>query len=283
VSGETVQFEKAAADAANSPREQSSIGFTYLDQDAAVEVARAVYNRSGLGSCELDELAAQMGQVISGAFRMKTATARIFELIDKEGKSSVKLTDLGVLAVSPETERAARAESFMRVPLYAAIYNAYRGHLLPPMKALEREMQKLGVSSKQTDKARQAFERSARQAGYFDSGDDRLVRPKAELPTKRTSEDERRQNDDRDSRNDREDRGEEKNDNRRQNGDGGGGGEFHPFIQGLLKELPAPEVPKAEWSIEERATWLQTASSIFSMLYSGRGTIKVSIEKGDAS
>jgi hypothetical protein len=68
----------------------------------------------------------------------------------------------------------------MAVPLYSAIYEKYKGHLLPPMKALEREMLSLGVSSKQTDKARQAFERSARQAGFFEAGDDRLVRPRLE-------------------------------------------------------------------------------------------------------
>lgn len=84
-----------------------------------------------------------------------------------------------------DTERAARAEAFMRVPLYAGVYDKYRGHLLPPAKALEREMQGLGVSSKQTDKARQAFERSARQAGYFESGEDRLVKPRADTLPRR--------------------------------------------------------------------------------------------------
>ena len=38
-------------------------------------------------------------------------------------------------------------------------------------------MREVGVSPKQTGKARQAFMRSPRQAGFFAHGEDRLVRP----------------------------------------------------------------------------------------------------------
>ena len=41
---------------------------------------------------------------------------------------------------------------------------------MPPAAALEREMVELGVSPKQKDKARQVFERSAEQAGFFATG-----------------------------------------------------------------------------------------------------------------
>lgn len=159
-------------------REQSTISFPYLDLDAAVEVAKAVYNRSGLGSCDLDELAAEMSQTMSGAFRLKTGTARIFDLVEKSGKSAVVLTELGRKIVVPESEADARAEAFMHVPLYSAVYEKYKGHHLPSAKALENEMQALGVASKQKDKARQAFHRSAGQAGFFHMGEERLVRPK---------------------------------------------------------------------------------------------------------
>lgn len=193
MAGEKVSFEKAVDDREPSEAyERSSIAFPYLDLDAGVEVARAVYNRSGLGGCDLDELAAEMGQTMSGAFRLKTATAKTFGLVDREGKSGIKLTPLGQNIVTTG-ERAARVTAFMNVPLYSAIFEKYKGHLLPPMKALEREMLSLGVSSKQTDKARQAFERSAKQAGFFEAGDDRLVRPRLEgagattLPTDSTS------------------------------------------------------------------------------------------------
>jgi hypothetical protein len=56
---------------------------------------------------------------------------------------------------------------------------------------LEREIANLGVAPKQTDKARQSFERSARQAGFFLQGEDRLVQPRfgkeSAPPAKETS------------------------------------------------------------------------------------------------
>jgi hypothetical protein len=255
-------------------REQSSIAFPYLDLDAAIDVAKAIYNRAGLGSCELHELAAEMGQVISGAFRLKTGTAKTFGLTEKDGKSGIRLSELGRQIVHAETERAARAEAFLRVPLYERIYDKYKGHLLPPPKALEREMQSLGVSSKQTDKARQAFDRSAKQAGFFEAGEERLVRPRVELPTKRVDD------------------------------EGGGGGadrpgeaerpsvpphppaqppsgKGHPLIQGLLLTLPEPG---QDWDAEGRAAWLRMAASIFDNLYSGAsGQVSVTAQKDTAA
>lgn len=180
MAGETVKFEIPTEGGDDAKREQSTIAFPYLDLDSAVEVARAIYNRGGIGGCSVDELAAEMNQTVSGAFRLKTGTAKTFDLVSKEGKSGFKLSELGRQIIASETERAARAEAFMRVPLYAAVFEKYKGHMLPPAKALEREMQGMGVSSKQTDKARQAFERSAKQAGYLESGEDRLVRPRTD-------------------------------------------------------------------------------------------------------
>jgi len=57
---------------------------------------------------------------------------------------------------------------------------------------------------------------------------------------------------------------------------GGGGGKppsgLHPFIQGLLQTLPAPET---DWSAVDRVKWLQTAANIFDLIYKGGGGIKV--------
>lgn len=269
--GETVKFEKADEGSSESKREQSTILFPYLDLDAGIEVARAIYARSGLGACDLDELAAEMKQVISGAFRLKTGTAKTFDLTAKEGKSSIKLSDLGRQIVSAETERAARAEAFLRVPLYAAVYDKYKGHMLPPPKALEREMLSLGVSSKQTDKARQAFERSAKQAGYFEAGEDRLVRPRAELPTKKVE-------DDGDG-----DKGDKDRGNRNGGGNGGGGhgGDKDPLIVGLIDRLPDAGTA---WDDEARVAWLRLATTIFDVIYTGgKGgvTIGTSKKSGD--
>lgn len=38
----------------------------------------------------------------------------------------------------------------------------------------------------------------------------------------------------------------------------------HPFIEGLLDKLPDAET---EWTLEGRKKWLQTASTIFDLMY----------------
>lgn len=259
-------FEDNRGSSPDSRREQSTIAFPYVDLDAAAEVARALYNRGGLGGCEIDELAAEMRQTLSGAFRMKTAAARLFDFIVKEGRGGFKLSETGQRLISPDTERAARAEAFLKVPLYSAIFEKYRGKTLPPMKALEREMLGLGVSSKQTDKARQAFERSAKQAGFFESGEDRLVRPRVDQFI-RTTDDEPSTRE-----------GSQKvaslaEDDRKRGEIHAETLNLHPFIDGLLKTLPPPQ---SSWSVAERVKWLQTAASIFGLIYKGDGEIKVS-------
>jgi hypothetical protein len=47
-------------------------------------------------------------------------------------RQRVELTDLGKRIVDPETHDGARAEAFLRVPLYRAIFDRYRGVKLPP-------------------------------------------------------------------------------------------------------------------------------------------------------
>jgi len=202
----------------------------------------------------------------SGAFRLRVSNAAIFGLTDNE-RGQVRLTPLGRQIADPSQAAVARAESFMRVPLYARIYENYKGFTLPGPAALEKFMLEVGVSSKQTAKARHAFSRSAKQAGYFEHGEDRLVRPavqtgpgtkpiEAEPP--KIPEPEKKA--------------------------GNGGGDFgglHPFIQGLLKTLPEPET---EWASAARVKWLQTAANIFDLIYKGDGGgIAVSAARAERS
>lgn len=260
MSGKTVQFERPPDQAADGKRQQSTILFPYLDLEAAVEVADAMYKTRGHGAIEAHELAATMNQTLSGAFRLKTGTARIFGLSEKAGRDATKLSELGIRIIEAQTEKEARAEAFLAVPLYRAIYDKYKGQRLPPPKALEREMESLGVSGKQTDKARQAFERSARQAGYFEKGEDRLVKPffgnGSERPLEQPPED----------RHDPPGAA---------GGDGGSGGKHHPLIEGLLITLPAVG---SEWPQAKRKAWLTMANSIFGMIY--KDSLPPATEKG---
>lgn len=226
-----------------SKRNRSTIEFPYVSLEAAEEVAAAIYRRCGHGSCEIDELAAEMSQSVSGAFRQKTAAAKTFGVVEKDGRSSFTLSDIGRKLSQEDTALLGRVEAFLSVPLYSAIYEKYRGHNLPPAKALEREMEAIGVSSKQTDKARQAFERSAQHAGFFDAGRERLVKPRLDIqrsvpdhpepclvPERSVPEPSK----------------------------------VDPIIQGLLARLPETG---AVWPVEKREIWLNLLKGSFELIY----------------
>ncbi len=250
VADEAVASEATAATAIEK-RERSTIQFPYNDLDDAVTIVKAIHEHAGL-SCTIDQLAAYQKQsMTSGAFRLRVGNAAMFGLTVNE-RGQVSLTDLGRRISDPEQEASAKAEAFLEVPLYRLIHDHFKGYQLPPTAALERFMRDSGVSPKQTDKARHAFQRSARQAGYFVHGEDRLVRPAGPgtRPTDRSPETET-------SAATAEKTG------------GGGGGvppgpTHHPFIEGLIRELPKTGDP---WPAKKQELWLDTARSIFKMIY----------------
>lgn len=258
------QNTSAPADG-GTKREQSSVEFPYADLDTAVAVARNVADIGG-DSCDLEHLAGvwQMAQS-GGGFRAKYAPARIFGLLTVE-RSRAILTPLGRRIVDRAQEAGARAEAFLSIGLYRAIYDKYKGYQLPGKDALEGEMVRLGVAEKQKDKARQAFMRSARQGGFFWAGADRLVRPNVSAAAAPSAPETLEQ---------------EAADapppiveqaGRRGGGGSGGGSPYDPLIQGLLNRLPEPGTV---WAIEGRAAWLRAAATNFTLMYQGDGAIEV--------
>lgn len=246
-------------------RARSTIQFPYGDLNDALEVARAIHQNAG-DQCGLDQLAAWLHHdtVHSGAFRGKVNTARIFGLIEPS-RNRVSLTTLGQHIVDPQRERQARLDAFLGVPLYSAIFDRYRGRMLPPDVGLEREMVTLGVSEKQGDKARQAFQRSADQAGFFAHGRDRLVMPAG------TSQEQEVPGPDQWQPQTVTGAPEP----RRGMGEGGPPSGLHPFIQGLLGTLPDPD---SVWPLDQRKKWLETAENIFSLIYKDTPVKHVSAE-----
>jgi hypothetical protein len=236
-------------------REQSLISFPYLDLNEGIKVAKAVFEVQG-SACQLDQAAAQMKESpTSSNFRSKVSAAKIFGLLTT-GQGSLTLTKLGAQICDPQQEKAARAEAFLAVPLYKAIFEKFRGTALPPNAGLESAMTSLGVADKQKERARQIFQRSAQEAGFFQFGTDRLVMPAIKATsvlTSPTHDDEIRE----------EGKEPEKAQHTKDSG-GGGGEQFHPFIQGLLIKLPPPD---SEWPNEARAKWLQAAINIFELMY----------------
>jgi hypothetical protein len=97
------------------------------------------------------------------------------------------------MIVDPSQAREGKARAFLNVPLYKAVYEKYRGGVLPPAAAFERDIAGLGVAEKQKDKARQVFGRSASQAGFSEAGKSKLVMPafavKSDMPAPVDAED----------------------------------------------------------------------------------------------
>jgi hypothetical protein len=242
------------------PREVSTIGFPYHTLNDAIEVARAILHKGGVPMAR-DQLAAAIGlQVNSGNFTNKTAATRMFGLIETVA-GKYQLTPLGfdILDKDEARVRSARARAFLNVPLYHKTHEEFRNTQLPPRPhGLENAFVMFGVASKQKDKARRAFENSARLAGFFEHGNDKLVAPVigAVESTRRTPD------------------AVPATDAPMQTqkaveispAD-------HPFIKGLLLSLP--NALGDEWSAVDRAKWLQAAATAFELMFKGGGTIEI--------
>jgi hypothetical protein len=236
---------------------KSEISFPYMDMDAAVSVARAMLDAGGVALTR-EQLAGVMNlSVGSGNFVTKVATARMFGLIaNKQGK--YELTNLGFEIVddAEKRHRKARCDSFLTVPLYRRVYDEFRGKQLPPRPyGLEQAFAKFGVPAKRAGTARIVFERSARQAGFFNAGSERLIEPiigGASSAERRAVINDEPQEDDatREST----------------IGRVSGSRTLHPFIEGLLDALPEPNT---NWALEGRAKWLQAAAYNFDLMYKG--------------
>lgn len=231
-------------------RQRSTIGFPYVTMPDAEKLAQAIHSRVGHGSCEEGQLAAWSNQSVkSSTFRIQIAAARLFGIIEAEGSNSFRLTTLGRQMMDPASARSAKVEAFLNVPLFKALYESHKDGVLPPAAALEREIADLGVSTKQKDRARQVFERSAENAGFFESGKNRLVKPavtgKPDIPPPPPAQ--------------------------KSHGNGGGSGDspnLDPLLTALLLKIPhAGEA----WDAEKRLRWFKTFAMNVSQIYDNEG------------
>lgn len=227
-------------------RQRSTIAFPYSNYDDAAEVAAAIHGNVGYGDCSQGQLAAWMNQSQkSSGFRTQLAAARLFGLIESDGPDSIRLADVGRRVVDPAQARAAKAEAFLQVPLFSALYEKYKDGVTPPTAALEREIAGLGVSEKQKARARQIFESSASQTGFREAAPNRLVMPA--IVVNPPSKDD--------------DKGKGKNDG----GGGGSGLSLDPLLMALLRKIPHGEV--GGWPAENRVRWFRTFAMNVSQVY----------------
>lgn len=236
----------AGEDEADTKRQRGAVSFPYYDLGDAEKVAQAAWDIAGAGPAPLDALMAKLGHttIQSGGFRGKTSAARLFGLTRTSGLT-LTLTELGQQIVQAPTRDKARVDAFLRVPLFRAMYDKYRGNSLPGETGLESEMVNLGVTPKQKGRARQGFQRSAEQAGFFRAGRDKLIAPTfGTVPPKPKSE-------------------EEPSEKETPPPPRGNAVSDEPLIQGLFEKLPSPGV----WPEAQRDSWLEAAKVIFGLVY----------------
>lgn len=238
-------------------RQRSTIGFPYMNLEEAIGLAQAIYSNVGQGECTDDQLAPWLNlSPKSSGYRVRLSSARMFGLVEPTSDGAMYLSPLGRRIVDPAQRRRASVDAFLQVPLYLAVYSAFRGQMLPPSAALERQMIGMGVAEKQKSRARQVFEKSAEQAGFFEQGRNRLVKPgfiegkPNETPPGETK------------------------DTARETTKGSVSGEddaptkrLDPIIKGLIDRLPASgEV----WPANERELWLTILKSAFQLVYADK-------------
>ena len=178
----------------------------------------------------------------------------MFGLVENAG-GRVTLTQLGRdILPGAGADRAAKVAAFLKVELFAAMYDQYKGNVLPPPPAIERQMEQFGVSPKQKERARQTFSKSATYAGFIDQTTGRFVKPgiaaREEAPAEKP---------------------------RNGNGNGGGGGNgddppMHPLIRGLVDSLPKSN---EQWELDDAVNWLEAAAVNLRLVYKFKGSITV--------
>jgi hypothetical protein len=171
------EAEQQESPRTGTSRERSIVKFCYEDLGSVETVVKAVHGRYG-GRATYDQIAAELqSSPTSGAFRNKVSAARLFGYVTVDWQGAITPTPLGTNLLDERTVSDARAEGFLNVPLYAQLYERFRNATLPGDKGLENVIREMGVARKQVVTARQVFQRSAQQAGYFRHGRSRLVKP----------------------------------------------------------------------------------------------------------
>jgi len=259
--------EDTAKTVTDGKRERSTVEFPYMGLEDAVSVAKGIHSVVGSGICQHDQLAAALDMSMnSSGYRMRLSAARVFGVADPVS-GGMRLTDLGHKIVDSAHEREAKARAFLNVELFKKLYDLYRGKMLPPASALEREMANLGVAQKQTERARQVFQRSAEIAGFFEMDRAKLIMPAGVVDTAAPIEETRDQ------------------EKKTGNGTSGGGSDdlhLDPLLIALLKKIPSD--PTAGWPRASRVRWFRTFAMNVSQIYDGEDEpVEMKIELDEAS
>jgi len=104
-----------------------------LSLEEAVEVARRLYENAG-GLANADVMSRVIGNSASSSAYIKKVNAlRTYGLIEQQGSDFV-LTNIGgaiAAPTSPEAEAAAKRDVFLKVEVFAKVFERHKGKLLP--------------------------------------------------------------------------------------------------------------------------------------------------------
>jgi hypothetical protein len=233
--------------ATTAARERSTVEFPYADLSEATTIVRVIHSSGGM-PMDRDQIAARLDQKpTSGAFTTKISAARMFQLVEVvPGSGKIQITPLGHEVIAPDDsrQRTAKAEAFLNVELYRKLYDEFRNRHLPPRpNGLEQAMVGMGVAPKQRTNARYAFDRSAKQAGYFEHGIERLVAPVGMAPTSKDAP--------------------PANDPTMKEEDQPPTLKLDGVITALIDKLPVT----GPWTGDKRAAWLKMMAMAFDMAY----------------
>ena len=250
---------------AQEPKEKrvravSGISYPYFDHESSIRVADVIQNVGG-GSCAPDFLAAKLEykSIHSGTYLTRVAAARMFGYMTVSGGNFV-VTERArqiLSPVMPEDSINAKVDGFLAVPLFARVFEDFRGKQLPPevgLKNLFLNTYKI-VPDRVTSSLR-VFLNSAEQCGFFQNGRDRLIKPTitnaaqpASLAVSPAIEPEPPQPTEKPPRG---------------GGGGDGGGGVDTAIIGLLRKLPAQG---ESWTATEQSRFLTAFTHTIQFLY----------------
>ena len=229
-------------------RGRSAIKFPYSNLQEALDLVEVLAERAGI-ACERAQLAAWLGlSETGGSFRSRYNAAVQFKLISTIGEGRVKVTELGLEAISKDSRRELRARviAFKNVELFSRLYELRKGHPLPTNQALENMIKECGVTPKQAERARQTFMKSAITARFIEQEGGRLIEPGIN-----STEVEEHYVPPQDNEDDSVDESQSSLD-------------LDPIIKGLLEKLPPPG---QEWSEDQRKLWLGLLENTFRLIY----------------
>lgn len=243
---------------------RSGITSPYFDLAASVAVSQAIQQQGG-GTSSPEQLAHWLGYKSTGSGTYMTrisAATKHFGLINNSGNAFV-LTERAKTILSPvmpEDATAAKVEAFIAVPLFAKVYEQFKGSPLPPEVGLKNLfLNTYKVLPDRVSQAVRVFLNSAEQAGFFSTSGDRsrLIKPtvtQASIPSKAHTPSQDSIPAKVDSH---------VQEKRSSGGDGGAGG-VDTAIIGLLRKLPTQG---SSWTKAEQTRFITAFTHTVQFLY----------------